>query len=127
MPSYTLADIQREADAKYAPVDITLASGQVVHLRSLLRVSDAERKAIVDALKTINAEDSDDVENLAELAPAIDKVLTTVADGGMGNALLTAVGGDLGLKLELIKRWSEASQPGEAPRSPVSSETTAAS
>ena len=110
MPSFTLADIQAAADKKYGPTVIELPDGPV-EMVNPIRLSKEKRKALADLDKADEAGDIDVDEKLAELL----KIAMSASDA---KKLSAAVKGDLAQLKEIVDRWSESSQPGEASPSP---------
>lgn len=123
--SYSLADLRADLDKEFAPLSLDLGAGKSVVLRNLLRVTDAEREAVLSALAEVDElHDGEDdsatsPEDMSRLSRAVELVLTTVAEPGKGPALAAALNGDLMLSMKVMERWTEATQPGEAEPSPA--------
>lgn len=100
-----LSDAQAAADKKYAPLGVELDDRTVV-MRTPVRLSKDERKKLTAATK---AEDADDPIDTIEAAFRV--VISKKEDA---DALIKAIGGDLGVALEIFKAFSEESQLGEA-------------
>lgn len=107
MSAFTLDDIRAAAEAKYGSTDIDLGT-RVVKLLNPLRLPKTRRTALVAVQDKLNAEGADQEALLAE-------ALTLVAESApAAKALLTAVGGDLAVLVEVFKHYSEGTQAGEA-------------
>lgn len=111
--SYTLDQLRADMDMKYAPVEIDLGKGKPVQLRHLLRLPADDRKAVRDAVESVNSEDTAGDATLE----SIRTIIRTVAD--RGDELVTAIGDDLALGMHITELWMGATQPGEAENSPA--------
>lgn len=100
-----LSDAQAAADKKYAPLGVELDDRTVV-LRTPFRLSKQERTALQEATKAEDQEDPmDTIENAFRIV---------IADKKDADALIKAIGGDLGVALEIFNNFSKESQLGEA-------------
>ncbi|TCO56799.1 hypothetical protein EV192_106274 [Actinocrispum wychmicini] len=119
---YTLADMRADLDREFAPLELDLGSGRVV-LRNLMRINDNDRICVLQALQQLEDIDTDENEtNLNDvtlLSESVEFILRTVTADGRGDALITALGGDMLLGMKIIQMWSEATQAPEAPGSPA--------
>jgi hypothetical protein len=107
MPQLTLDDIRAAAEAKYGSTDIAV-DGRTVRLLNPLRLPKKRRDALMAVQEKLNADGADQEALLAE-------ALSTVAESpGAAKALLTAIGGDLAVLVELFRQYSEGTQVGEA-------------
>ena len=100
-----LSDAQAAADKKYAPLGIELDDRTVV-LRTPVRLSKEERDQLQEATK---AEEQDDPIDTIESAFRI-----VIADEDDAEALISAIGGDLGVALEVFNAFTKETQLGEA-------------
>lgn len=126
MAKLNIADLQREAQERYASLELETEDGRTVVLRNLLRLDDTARKNATTLLGAFakkaggkGAKGKDSVDDLAELDAqerALGDFLLLVADDTEAMRDLLA-GFDLALKMALVEHWTEATQPGEAPRS----------
>ncbi len=107
MTAFTLDDIRAAADAKYGSTDIDLGD-RVVRLLNPLRLSQQDRAKLREVQHQLGAEDADQE---ALLTHALTLVAETPA---AAKRLLTALGGDLGLLVEVFGRYAEGTQAGEA-------------
>lgn len=111
---YTLDDLRASLEKKYAPVEI-----DGVVLRNVMRLSKDERKTVLDAVAQVNNDgDEQESRDLDVLLDHIKTVITVVGEGTKGAGLAKKVGDDLALGMEILRIWSEATQPGEAQNSP---------
>lgn len=100
-----LSDVQAAADKKYAPLGIEL-DDRTVELRTPVRLTRTERDALTKATK---AEEQDDPIDTIESAFRI-----VIKDQKDAEALISAIGGDLGVALELFSAFTAETQLGEA-------------
>ncbi|MEU6633815.1 phage tail assembly protein [Streptomyces parvus] len=109
MSNISFDDLMTEVEESYKAVEFTGPDGTVYNLRAVLVLPRHERKAVTDAVATVNAEDSDaDAQE-----DAIDAVLLAVVDHTDGfQDVLDAL--PLGAKAKLLQVWSEATQAPEA-------------
>lgn len=106
MANFTLDDIRKGAEDKYASFDIELED-RTVRLVNPLRMTKAERKKLSELMESI--QESEDQE------AAIDDLIVQVADTKEnGKALLKALGDDLAQKMYVIESYSKDTQAGEA-------------
>lgn len=127
MAKLNIADLQREAQERYASLELETQDGRTVVLRNLLRLDDTARKSAQSLLGAFakkasgkgGAKGKDGVDDLAELDAqerALGNFLLLVADDTEAMRELLA-DFDLALKMALVEHWTEATQPGEAQRS----------
>lgn len=100
-----LSDAQAAADKKYAPLGVELDDRTVV-LRTPVRLSKEERLKLQDATK---AEETEDPLDTIQSAFRI-----VIADKDDAEALITAIGDDLGVALEIFNNFTAEVQLGEA-------------
>lgn len=111
---FTLDSLREEVDKEYAPVKIGLSDGSSVTLRSLLRLNENDRKAVLSAVEAIGGDDAD----LNDVTKAATKVIDLLA-GKDGKKLIRELDGDIALIVKVIESYMEASQLGEAQNSPA--------
>ena len=100
-----LSDAQAAADKKYAPLGVELDDRTVV-LRTPIRLSREERDQLQ---KATTAEEQDDPIDTIESAFRI-----VIADEDDAEALISAIGGDLGVALAVFNAFTKETQLGEA-------------
>ena len=126
--AFTLDDIRTATIKKYAPVTVGLSDGGSVELKSLLKLKKDQRESVSAAVELINeiqdVEDEDD-ETLEEwselLCGAIEKIFKIVCSSP--RRLLAELDHDdpqvkATLYTEVLTRWLEETQLGEAASSP---------
>lgn len=127
--AFTLDAMRDEIVRRYASTEVDLGDGNVVELAAILKLKEKDRKAVIDAIESINAIDSgdeDDEESLAEwsglvvdacskifrlITPAHKKLIAKLdhEDPTIKANLYTAV----------LTRWVSDTQVGEAKPSPA--------
>lgn len=125
MTTLTLDQLRSDIEQEYAPLTIDLGNGQKTVLKRLLRLPEDKQAKAAELLEKFEAVD-ESATALTAMRAELVELIETVADAN-GPLLTQALGGDLALLLEIVKRWAEETQPGEAERSPDSSTSTAAS
>jgi len=111
MSNYSLADLRAAVEQKYAPVEI-----DGYQLRNLLRLGDKERENVLAALSEVeNTQDEDGgADALSALLTASENALALLVADDRGEEFVTLLGHDLALTLEVLSKWTEATQAGEA-------------
>lgn len=112
MPTITLDKLKADIEEKYAPVVIDAGDVQVT-LVQVLRLSKAQRKALVDAEKAQEKTDGEfDEDATLERLRAVLRIAATDKDDV--EFLIDALGDDLVLLSEVVNAWREGTQAGEA-------------
>lgn len=115
----TLDSLREAVQRKYAPVAVQLSDGTEVVLRGILRLTKDERDKVTDSFGLVEALDDDQTfEDLSEadrkeLVDSVSEVLLLLAES-RGSRLVSELGGDLPMLMQVLEAWVEASQPGEA-------------
>lgn len=116
---FTLEALDEEIERKYAPFKFS-AGEEDFTLVSLLRVDGKVRKAVMDRMKQLdNSEESDDDFDEEKTVSDLQFVLSSVTKDRKGGRLVKAVGPELLRLMTLLRKWQEATQPGEAQDSPA--------
>lgn len=121
---FTLDAMREATKKKFAPVKIGLSDGSSVELRSSLKLSKEDRKAVSAALGEFNELDvEDEDETTIELAvEAISRIFNLIADKP-AKLLKDLDDSDLLVKLSLMTDvlllWAKETQLGEASNSPA--------
>jgi hypothetical protein len=118
---FSLDALRAEVDEEFVPFKVTLADGSEVVLRSLIRLSDKTREAVLaalDALKGTQGDSEGESTGVDKMAEAATKIVELVADSN-GKKLVREIDGDLATLLHVIKKWMETTQLGEAENSPA--------
>lgn len=127
--TFTLDALRAETIRRYAPTEVDLGDGETVELKSLLRLREKERKAVIDAIEDINKLDYDedaDEDAVAEwsegVVAACTKIFRLITDGhkklvaGLEHEDPTI---KANLFTAVLGRWVSESQLGEATPSPA--------
>lgn len=126
---FKLDDIRQELERKYAPLKLEV-EGEVYVLQSLMRIDKERRKAVVEHFKVLdtNDEDTETEEKKTEvdlaaldvdedvILEAVKGILSNVVRGpeGRGRQFVDLLGDDLMLHMDILAKWTKATQPGEA-------------
>lgn len=127
--AFTLDALRQETIRRYAATEVDLGDEGTVELKSLLRLKEKERKAVMDAISEINDleydEDADD-DAIAEWAEGVVavcvKIYKLITPGY--KKLIAALDHDdptikANLYTAVMTRWVGESQLGEAKPSPA--------
>lgn len=114
MATFSLTDLKNEVSKKYAPTVIENGSDEFV-LPNLLQMPSKKRKAVLDLIESMDAEEADG--SLESQVGTFSEILVLAEDNDRGEALLELLGDNSALIVELASRWMEATQLGEAARS----------
>lgn len=115
---WTLEDLDREIEKKYAPLVLKIGD-QEFTMVSLLRVPKKVRAEVQKRLSDLNSSEDENQEvSEDDTIAALQFVFTSVTKDNKGRALVRALGDDLVRYTTLMEKWQEATQPGEASDSP---------
>jgi hypothetical protein len=127
---FTLDALREETIRRYSPTRVELGDGKVVELKSLLRLREKERKAVISAIEAINGldvSDDDDDESLAEWSEAVTERCGEIFElvASTPKKLIAALDHEdptikANLYTAVLTRWIGESQVGEAQPSPAS-------
>lgn len=111
MATFTLTDLKKSVDSKYAPTIVKNGKAEY-RLDPLLRLPKEKRDAVLELTDKFDgdAELDDQLETVSE-------IIRTVEINGKGDELLDLFGGDAAMVLELGLTWMNGSELGEAERS----------
>lgn len=116
--AFTLEDLDREIERKYAPVQFR-ANDEDFVLVSLLRVDKKVRKEVMERLEGLDKSDNEEDEFDEDKTVAeLEFILSAVTRDKKGAKLVRALNHDMLRLMTLMKKWQEATQPGEAQGSP---------
>jgi hypothetical protein len=126
--TFTLDALRQEVTRRYAPTEIDLGEGEVVELKSILRLRERDRKLVVDAIEEINKieVDEDDEEAVIEwsetVVDACSKIFRAIASSP--KRLIAGLDHEdptikANLYTAVLTRWVSESQLGEAQPSPA--------
>lgn len=125
---FTLDALREETIRRYAPTEIDLGEGDVVELKSILRLSEKDRKAVLEAIEEINAvetDDDDDDDDIFEWSEVVvdscSKIFRLIASSP--KKLIAKLDHEdptikANLYTAVLTRWVGESQLGEASSSP---------
>ena len=109
MPNtFSLEDLNRAIETKYAPFYFTAGSDQYV-LRQVLRLSKSERDMVVAEMKTLEGFQDADADEDGILS-AIENVLSLVTDNNKGPDLVRLLDHDLIRVQMLLEMWGRISR-----------------
>jgi hypothetical protein len=125
---FTLDSLREETIRRYSPTEVDLGDGDSVELKSILRLGEKDRKAVIEAIEEINdiEYDDEDEELVAEWADAVvdscAKVFRVVASSP--KKLMSRLDHEdpairANLYTAVLSRWVGESQLGEAKPSPA--------
>ncbi len=110
--TYSLDDIRTAADAKYGSTDIEVGD-ITVRLLNPLRLSEENRKGLMDTQKKMSADnEGEDEPNTIELFH--DSLRFVAETDKQADALIEACGRDLAVLAQVFETYGEAAQVGEA-------------
>lgn len=112
MPSISLDEIRADIVKKYEPYLVAFDGGQLV-MRQAMRLSSPERAELKSLMELVSADDVDE-DVVMDL---LGKVVVRVAENRQtAHAFLLSLGEDERLVVlsELVNRYAEATQVGEA-------------
>lgn len=111
MATYSLEQLKADVDKSYAGLDLEIGEDDVITLANLLRLPKEARTKVAELLDQINeAVEANDLNSLEEHSL---KVLELAA-GKRGKDLLAVIGTDTALAMDLLSKWTESTQVGEA-------------
>lgn len=119
--AFSLDDIRRELESKYAPFEFTVKEETFV-LPSLLRVPKAVRSEVKEIFESMGATTDENGEVALDnpdadedvIVEKIKCVLALVTENGRGEALKNVLPDDMLLVTEVLKKWQDVTQAGEA-------------
>lgn len=129
---FTLDALRNETIRRYAPTEIDLGDGNLVELKSILRLPQKDRKAVLQVIEDMNEVDLDDDaddEAVAEWAESVvencSKIFRLIATTPVAKKLIAKLDHDdpqikANLFTAVLTRWIGESQLGEAESSPNS-------
>ncbi|AAN01778.1 tail assembly chaperone [Mycobacterium phage SoYo] len=128
---FTLDSFREEADREFAPVKLELGGDDAVVLRNVLRIQKTRREEVFQLLEKLDSiakddegkqreEDDLDASEMEAMGDIALRMIELVADNdALGSRLVDELRDDLALTLKVFEAWMNATQPGEAERSPA--------
>lgn len=110
--AYNLADMKKDVEKKFAPIEFELPDDDNVQLRNPIRFSKDERKEMRVHLDKMFDEDdkTDDEDEFLEHA----KALLVLAADKNGQKFVDLLEDDFALIMAVLDNWIEGTQAGEA-------------
>jgi hypothetical protein len=125
---FTLEALDEEIERTYAPLKFQAGDDEFV-LVSLLRVDGKVRKDVMAKLEELDKAEEPVYDAEGNVVPgefdedstieALQFILSSVTRDRKGNKLVRVLGPNLVRLMTLLKKWQEATQPGEAQDSPA--------
>lgn len=109
MPTITLDDIRDAIHAKYQPLLIDMGEAGVCELRQAMRLPETDRKAIAEAQKALS-----DTEDETEIRGYLQDIIYIAASDQRKAQALLAWADELVVLVEIVQKYAEVSQVGEA-------------
>ena len=119
---FTLDSIREELEKQYEPIKVQLSDGSEAVLQNLLRMKKTQRDAVLeklDELASLQQKEEAGELSQVEVLTATSDVLELAVGGDKGKKLVKELDEDLLLAQEIVAKWQEATQPGEAENSPA--------
>lgn len=115
MATFTLTDLKNEVSKKYAPTVIENGKDEYV-LQNLLQLPAEKRNKVLEIVDSLDEEDGEKV-GLDGQVEKFRELIIAAEENDKGEELLTLIGDNTALLIELATRWMETTQMGEAERS----------
>ena len=115
MATFTLSDLRNEVSKKYAPTIIKNGKEEFV-LQNLLQLKSTSRSAVLEHSDKLGDKEGEGSGLDHQLAVFSD-IVKEVVQNDKGEALLDLIDGNDAMLIELVTKWMDTSQVGEAERS----------
>lgn len=115
MATFTLTDLKNEVSKKYAPTVIENGKDEYV-LQNLLQLPAEKRNKVLEIVDSLDEEDGEKV-GLDAQVEKFQELIVAAEENDNGKELLSLIGDNTALLIELATRWMETTQMGEAERS----------
>lgn len=112
MATFTLSDLKKTIDTKYAPTVVENGADTFV-LPNFLQMPKATRDKVAE-LMSKSEEDADAEDKLQASLDNYCKAIEVAEESGRGAELVELLGGNAAMIVELVSTWSEGSELGEA-------------
>ena len=113
MAKFTLDDIRKEAERRYAPTVIELSDGTVCTLENILNLDDTVSNKVEKTLKELSASGEDDDKDVSAIRDSAITLIKLIG-GRNGEKLVDELGGNLARIMIVIEHWTSSAQVGEA-------------
>lgn len=117
MATYSLDQLRADVEKNYATLTIEVGEDDKIDLRNVLRIEPEQRNKIMALLDDMEKlQDDDDVSQVEQLekTTGIAREALRLAAGKRGNDLVKIIGTDDALAMEILSKWTESTQAGEA-------------
>ena len=114
MATFTIDELRKAADKKYAPTVIE-AGDETYKLPTLLRLESDRRKQVIKLLEALETDlDGEDTsKGLEETLDTFRKLIAEVEENGKGQELVELIDDDVVL-IDVVNAWLDGIQAGEA-------------
>ena len=120
MATFTLDQLKADVEKNYATLSIEIGADDKIELRNILRIDKAPRAEIMaqlDKLDKVQKNEELGQSEQLEQTTKIARDIVSRAAGKRGEDLLAVIGDDDALLMEILSKWTEATQAGEAENS----------
>lgn len=117
MATFTLDQLKADVEKNYATLSIEVGEDDKIDLRNLLRIPSEARDKITDKLDELEKLQDDEEISQTEMlsrTTAIASEVLSLAAGKRGDDLLAVIDGDDALLMEIMSKWTEKTELGEA-------------
>ncbi len=119
METYTLDQLREDVERKYQDFVIHIGEDDVVRFRSPMRLKKADRDALNEMFKVYRETQEESPDSSLENADKMQHMLRSqllllASDKDAAQRLLNLIGDDLATLSELLDKYNEATQVGEA-------------
>lgn len=120
MATFTLDQLKADVEKNYATLSIEIGDDDKIDLRNLLRIPSEARDKITDKLDELEKiQDNEEISQTEMLSRTTDiaREVLSLAAGKRGDDLLAVIDGDDALLMEIMSKWTEKTELGEAEHS----------
>lgn len=111
MATFSLDQLKADVESQYKALELEVGEDDVIELGNILRLPKEARSKVADLLDELSdAADNNDLDVLETNALQI----LVLAAGKRGKDLEKLLDGNVALIIDLVKKWQEATQVGEA-------------
>lgn len=117
MATFTLDQLKSDVEKNFATLSIDVGTGDKIDMRNILRMDKDSRRLVLEQLDLLDKiqENKELSQNeTLEQTTAISRKVIDLAAGKRGKDLLALIGDDDALVMEILSKWTEATQVGEA-------------
>lgn len=116
MATFSLTDLRNEVSKKYAPTVIENGDDTYT-LLNLLQMPTKKRDKVMELVDQIESEEKAAELPIGEQVKIFEDILVAAEQNDRGKELLELLGDNTAMLFELIQRWMEGTQLGEAEQS----------